>query len=81
MANANIYEIGGLYPRTSDGKPNAALEWQARRLRWRSKEMMEACPSKGLFGELLNRIKQHQTICRFYPCLQDNWYEASFSSG
>ena len=28
--------------------PNAALEWQASSLGWRSRELMAACPLKGL---------------------------------
>ncbi len=28
--------------------PNAAPEWQADSLRWRSREIMEACPLEGL---------------------------------
>jgi hypothetical protein len=29
-------------------EPNAALEWQASRLRWRSRELMVVCPLKGI---------------------------------
>ena len=37
---------------TPFGKSNAALEWQAWSLGWRSGEVMAACPLEGLVSSL-----------------------------
>jgi hypothetical protein len=41
--------------------PNAAPEWQARSLGWRSKELMVACPLEGL----VRRVSFHYTVSSF----------------
>ena len=38
--------------------PNAALEWQAGSLRWRSREMIEACPLEGLVGKCTSPVAE-----------------------
>jgi hypothetical protein len=55
----DLQQLFDLLARNS-GKPdawilrnaNAALEWQAGNLEWRSRELMEACPLEGLVSTL-----------------------------
>ena len=48
--------------------PNAALEWQAKNLRWRSREVVVACPLEGCVGlHVLQDISLPKTDIQSLP--------------